>query len=125
MKKLLLFVCGSILISFQTFGQATGFLCTNPVAEQVMLGNYNPAAYSATQLLNRPDTISKGILKRVNSDTLKSYILKLAAFRNRNTGSDTLSATRGFGAARNWVYSKFQQYSVANENRLLPTFFSI
>ena len=123
MKKLLLLVCGSILISFQTFGQATGFLCTNPVAEQVMLGNYNPAAYLATQLLNRPDTISKGILKRVNSDTLKSYILKLAAFRNRNTGSDTLSATRGFGAARNWVYSKFQQYSAANENRLLPTFF--
>lgn len=123
MKKSLLLFCISLLISFHTFGQATGFLCTNPVAEQVMLGNYNPATYFATQLLNHPDTISRGILRRVNSDTLKKNILKLASFHNRNTGSDTVSAIRGFGAARKWVYSKFQQYSAANQNRLLPAYF--
>ena len=124
MKKYsLLLIITSALLNFKSFAQATAFVVTNPTVEQVMLGNYNPITYSATQLLNHPDTISKGIIQRVNPDTLKSYILKLASFHNRNTGSDTLSTTKGFGAARNWVYSKFQQYSAVNENRLLPSFF--
>ena len=122
-KCLLLLLQLIIFFTLKSYGQATAFLCTNPVVEQVMLGNYNPTLYSATQLLNNPDTISQGLLQRISSDTLKSYILKLATFHNRNTGSDTLSTTKGFGAARNWVYSKFQQYSAVNENRLLPSFF--
>lgn len=124
MKKiLLLFFSLTFFLSINSYAQATAFLLTNPIVEQVMLGNYDPLTYSATQILNDPDTISQGILQRVNSDTLKSYILKLSTFHNRNTGSDTLSATKGFGAARNWVYSKFQEYSIINENRLLPAFF--
>lgn len=122
-KKIFLCVITSALLNFKSAAQATAFVVTNPAVEQVMLGNYNPITYSASQLLNHPDTISKGIMQRVNRDTLKSYILKLATFHNRNTGSDTISATKGFGAARNWVYSKFQQYSAVNENRLLPSFF--
>ena len=122
-KLILLFFHFVLLFSLKSYGQGSLFLVTDPVAEQVMLGNYDPTVYAASQVLNHPDTISQGILQRVNPDTLKSYILKLASFQNRNTGSDTLSATRGFGAARNWVYSKFQQYSILNENRLLPAFF--
>src|SRR5262249_19196201 len=31
-------------------------------------------------------------------------------------------STFGIGAARRWVFSKFQQYSAANENRLRPAY---
>ena len=123
MKKSLLFIFCLSLVQINSFAQATGMFCTNPVAEQIMLGNYNPATYSATSVLNLPDTISRGILQRINHDTLKKYIVHLAGFRNRNTGSDTLSSIHGFGAARQWVYSKFQEYSAANENRLVPSYF--
>lgn len=122
-KTLFLFISFIALIQVSSFAQGTAFLCTNPAVEQVLLGNYDPASFLASQVLNDPDSISKGIMKRVNADTLKSYIIKLASFQNRNTGSDTLSSVKGFGAARNWVYGKFQQYSAVNENRLLPSFF--
>lgn len=124
MKKiLLLFFLLIIFLSIKSYGQGTAFLVTDPIAEQVMLGNYDPTLYAASVVLNHPDTISQGIMQRINADSLKSNIIKLASFHNRNTGSDTLSSTKGFGAARNWVYSKFQEYSAANENRLLPAFF--
>lgn len=104
------------------FGQATNISCTHPLAESILLGNYNPSTYQASSIINHPDSITKGINLNVNADSLKAYIIQLASFGNRNSGSDTNSTTFGFGAARNWVYSKFQQYSVANENRLIPSF---
>lgn len=106
----------------QSFSQATNFVCTNPTAEQIMLGDYNPLTYQPTVIINHPDSIAKGINLNVNPDSLKAYIIKLASFGNRNSGSDTNSTTFGFGAARNWVYAKFQQFSAVNENRLLPSF---
>lgn len=106
----------------QSFSQATNFHCTNAAAEQVMLGNYNPALYAATTVLNHPDTIAQGVLARVNPDSLKAYIIKLAGFSNRNAGADTVSATRGYGAARRWVHHKFEQFSAASQNRLLPAY---
>ena len=110
-----------LLLPALSFSQVN-IISTNPVAEQVLLGNYNPSTYFASTILNRPDTISKGINNRVSPDTLKSFILKLASFRNRNTGSDTISTLRGIGAARRWVFSKFQQFSAQNENRLLVSY---
>lgn len=95
---------------------------TNTVAEQVMMGNYNPATYAASVVLNGPDTISKGILAQVSPDSMKSYLMELRKFQNRNTSSDTVSATKGIGAARRWIYSKFEQFSTQNENRLLPSY---
>ncbi|WP_276132170.1 M28 family peptidase [Polluticoccus soli] len=95
---------------------------TNIVAEQVMMGNYNPASYAASVVLNDPDTISKGILAQVSPDSMKSYLMELRKFKNRNTSSDTVSSTKGIGAARRWIYSKFQQFSAQSENRLLPSY---
>jgi hypothetical protein len=119
----ILFLCCLISGFKSLHAQGSAFMCTTPLAEQIMLGNYDPTVFSSGVVITNPDSISQGILQRVNADTLKSNILKLASFENRNTGSDTLSATRGFGAARNWVHSKFQQYSAENENRLIPSFF--
>ncbi len=100
----------------------TNTLSTNPVAEAVMLGNYDVADYLAVDVLNHPEQIVPGIESRVSPDSLKEFIIKLASFENRNTGADTTSLTEGMGAARNWVYSKFQQFSAENENRLIPSF---
>lgn len=121
MKKLLLLI---FIFSFSLLAlkAQVNCICTDSNAEKVMLGNYNPATYLASTILNRPDTIYKGINARVSPDTLMSYIFTMAAFNNRNTASDTISSSYGIGAARRWVYSKFQQYSSANQNRLIPAY---
>jgi Peptidase family M28 len=45
-------------------------------------------------------------------------IRKLVSFGTRHTLSDTLSATRGIGAARRWIYDEFQRISRACGNCL-------
>jgi hypothetical protein len=117
----------TLLIALSTFvaGTAsaqTGMLSTNPVAEQVMLGNYDPAIYAASTIIAHPDSIARGINIRVSPDSLHSYLDVLRTFKNRNTGSDTVSTTKGIGAARRWVYSKFQEFSAQNGSRLIPSY---
>ncbi|MCC7301633.1 MAG: M28 family peptidase [Bacteroidia bacterium] len=120
MKQLaLLFLLFLIL---ESFSQSTNILSTNPLAEQIMLGNYNPATYAQVTPITHPDSISRKINQWVNPDSLKAYIIQLSTFRNRNTGADTLSNITGVGAARRWVYSKFQQFSASSENRLIPSY---
>lgn len=110
------------LLANGAFAQASNIFSSNPAAEQVMLGNYNPITYQSSSPIANPNAIIQGIENELSADSLKAYILKLASFENRNSGSDTLSTTRGFGAARNWVYGKFQTFSQTNENRLIPSF---
>ncbi|HXC05746.1 MAG TPA: M28 family peptidase, partial [Bacteroidia bacterium] len=110
----------SILVSI-TFSQ-TAIICTNPTAEQILTGNYNPSLYLAAVEIANPDSISTGITAGISPDSLKKSILHIAAFRNHNTGSDTLSSGNGIGAARRWIYSCFQQYSTASQNRLIPSY---
>lgn len=118
-RAILLSVC---LLAFYGLHAQTNMLSTNPVAEQVMLGNYNPATYQPSVVINKPNDISKGINDRVSADSLKSYMLALNTFQNRNTGSDTISNTKGIGAARRWAYGKFEQFSSQNENRLITSY---
>lgn len=120
MIHLRLFILGFLLPFF--LPAQSNIISTNIVAEQIMLGNYNPQVYQASTVLNHPDTISQGILAAVSPDSLKAYMIQLAAFGNRNSGSDTVSAAFGIGAARRWVYDKFSQFSTANENRLVPSY---
>lgn len=119
MKRIFLLLF--IVLSAQFFSQ-TNIISTNPLAEQIMLGNYDPALYMPSTVLNTPDSIYKGINNRVSPDSLKAYIIKLASFKNRNTGSDTLSNSKGIGAARRWVHQKFQEFSLQNQNRLIPSY---
>ncbi len=57
--------------------------------------------------------ISK-ILNNISVDSLKSYDNILAAFGTRQTMSDTVSSTRGIGAARRWIFSKFKSFEKYN-----------
>lgn len=97
-------------------------LSTNPVAEQIMLGNYNPAAYHPTIVVNQPDDIIQYINNEVNPDSVHSYLLTMSSFYTRHTASDTVSQDTGIGAARRWAYNKFQSFSQNAENRLVTSY---
>lgn len=96
--------------------------CTNATAEQVLLGDYDPADYVATDIIDNHDAIISGINNEINADSLKSYLIQMTEFTNRNTGSDTLSDSFGIGAARRWAFDKFQAFSAENDNRLLTSY---
>lgn len=117
LRTFLLLLCATPL-----FAQ-TNFVVTHPEAEQVLLGNYDPAQYQPATVIDQPALIAEALRTGVSPDSLQAYITRLSQFGNRNTGSDTLSATWGIGAARRWVYEKFQSFSANQENRLLTSYF--
>ena len=51
------------------------------------------------------------IVDAVSEDRLRSDVKTLADFGTRHTLSDTLSETRGIGAARRWIKSQFDNIS--------------
>ena len=58
------------------------------------------------------------IVHAVSAQRLEKDIRTLANFGTRNTFSDTVSATRGIGAARRWIKSEFDVISKACNNCL-------
>ena len=101
----------------------TNLQVTSVEVANILKGNYVAANYQASAAISNPDIISSEILSRLSTDSLKSYLFALKSFRTRNSGSDTVSATQGIGAARRWAYNKFVQFSNANEGRLRPAYF--
>ncbi len=63
--------------------------------------------------VNAQDTDKRiyDIIEKVSADSLEHDIRKLANFGTRNTFSDTISDTRGIGAARRWIKSEFESIS--------------
>ncbi len=51
------------------------------------------------------------IISAVSAERIEADITKLAGFGTRHTLSDTLSQTRGIGAARRWIKSEFDAIS--------------
>ena len=51
------------------------------------------------------------IISAASADRVEADITALAGFGTRNTFSDTLSETRGIGAARRWIKSEFDKIS--------------
>jgi hypothetical protein len=101
----------------------TNVVFTTPITEQIVKGNFNPTNYFSSSPINQHDEIVSFIQNNVSADSLKSYILKLATFENRNTASDTISAITGIGAARRWAFQKLLNFSSQAENRLIPSYF--
>ena len=121
MKKSFSFIVILISLSFQGFSQ-TGMTLSNPEALQVLLGNYDPADYTPSVIINDPDSILNGVVNRISKDTLISYLMKIDSYYNRNSGSDTVSETKGIGAVRRWISKKYNEYRVQNENRLVVSY---
>ena len=61
------------------------------------------------------------IVDSVSADRIEKDIRKLAGFGTRNTFSDTVSNTRGIGAARRWIKSEFDL--IAKECNCLNVFY--
>ncbi len=62
------------------------------------------------------------IINSVSSERIKADVTTLANFGTRNTFSDTISNTRGIGAARRWIKSEFETIS-KNCNNCLNVFY--
>ena len=120
MKRI--FTLTALLACFSGLLAQSNFVVTSSVADAVLAGNFDPATYTLGSNAT-PRAISAAIYQDLNADSLKAYIVHLAGFENRNTGSDTASATRGIGAARRWVYQSFQRFSSQQNGRLIPSYF--
>lgn len=72
---------------------------------------------SAQKIVQR-DPVIEQLVTQVNSDSLKSHILKLVSFGTRHTLSTTTDKKKGIGAARNWVLSRFQEFAKQSEGRM-------
>jgi Zn-dependent M28 family amino/carboxypeptidase len=62
-------------------------------------------------IFSQTDERIYSIIKDVSTERIESDIRTLANFGTRNTFSDTVSTTRGIGAARRWIKSEFEKIS--------------
>ena len=60
---------------------------------------------------NKKDKLVYEIISKVSEDRLRDDIQTLVNFGTRHTLSDTVSETRGIGAARRWIKKEFEQIS--------------
>lgn len=71
---------------------------------------------SARQLPVNPQVT--GFVREISPVNIKKSVDRLAGFGTRHTLSDTVSRTRGIGAARRWIYSVFQDCAKASGGRM-------
>ncbi len=69
--------------------------------------------YSQSVSPMQHDSRLSDIVQNISPDRIQSDIEKLVSFGTRHTLSDTVSATRGIGAARRWIKSEFDVISQA------------
>src|SRR5206468_4030472 len=61
------------------------------------------------------------IVRAISAARIEARVRKLASFGTRHSLSDTISDTRGIGAARRWIASELQKCSHAQGSRLQVT----
>jgi Zn-dependent M28 family amino/carboxypeptidase len=74
------------------------------------------AAWSQ-KIINRDPEIEQ-MVKQVSPDSLRSYISKMVSFGTRSTLSTVSDKSRGIGAAREWVVSKFKEFARESNGRM-------
>ncbi|MDP5062812.1 MAG: M28 family peptidase, partial [Maribacter sp.] len=77
---------------------------------------------SAITLSAQTDQRIYNIIDAVSAERIENDVTKLANFGTRHTLSDTVSTTRGIGAARRWIKSEFEK-TAAECNGCLNVFF--
>ncbi len=76
----------------------------------------------STVMLGQTDSRIYNIIEAVSSERIEADITTLTNFGTRNTFSDTISNTRGIGAARRWIKKEFETIS-QNCNNCLNVFY--
>jgi hypothetical protein len=69
------------------------------------------AAPVLAQTVSREDPRLHAIVDSVDASRIEADVTTLVSFGTRNTFSDTLSDTRGIGAARRWIKAEFDRIS--------------
>ena len=72
------------------------------------------AAEEGAGLAVPPSSTVETMLAEIKPPELRDTIDRLAGFGTRHTLSDTTSDTRGIGAARRWIKSRFQEFAAAS-----------
>ncbi|MGB5386631.1 MAG: M28 family metallopeptidase [Eudoraea sp.] len=72
----------------------------------------------STITYSQSDSRLYDIINNVSSKRIKNDVTSLTNFGTRHTLSDTISATRGIGAARRWIKSEFEKISDGCNNCL-------
>ncbi len=71
-----------------------------------------------TSLIAQSDARIYEIIDAVSEDRLRANVKTLTDFGTRHTLSDTISQTRGIGAARRWIKKEFEKTAAACNNCL-------
>src|SRR5882724_93197 len=71
----------------------------------------------AQTTIQRDPQIEK-MVNEVSKDSLQSYIKKMVSFGTRSTLSTQTDLSRGIGAARKWVLSRFNEFARQSNGRL-------
>jgi len=69
-------------------------------------------------MIIQKDPLIEKMVNEISTDSLKSYINSLVSFGTRHTLSATDNNKRGIGAARQWIISKFNQFSKYSNGRM-------
>ena len=65
--------------------------------------------YSFSQTIQHEEIFD--IISEIDAENIKKDIITLSNFGTRHTLSDTLSNSRGIGAARRWIKKEFESIS--------------
>lgn len=79
--------------------------------------------YSRAQtVIVKQDQLIKKMVDDVSVKSIEGIVRKLVSFETRHSMGDTSSATKGIGAARNWIKSEMERYSKESGGRLKVEF---
>ena len=87
--------------------------CTVTALAAAVAAFATPTSAQSMQVPPASDPLIHEIIDAASPDRVEADIRTLAGFGTRNTFSDTLSTTRGIGAARRWIKSEFDAISAA------------
>ncbi|MNK25855.1 Bacterial leucyl aminopeptidase precursor [compost metagenome] len=79
---------------------------------------FSAAKTSFAQRTEIKDPAIVSMLNDISATNLETLVRKMVSFHTRHTLSDTLSKTKGIGAARAWIKSEFEKYAAESEGRL-------
>jgi Zn-dependent M28 family amino/carboxypeptidase len=86
---------------------------SRPLLLAIFLGAALPVAVAAQPVPPARDARVSALVEEVSAARIESDVYALVGFGTRHTLSDTLSATRGIGAARRWIKAELEAISAA------------
>jgi hypothetical protein len=76
------------------------------------------ASNSFSQQIIKKDAEIEAMVKEISVDSLAQNLNKLVSFGTRATLSNQSSATKGIGASRAWILTRFNEYAKSSNGRL-------